>query len=226
MGPQAPPDPPPPSRRETHAVRKPQVRCPRLRPQRPVDRPRPSHTSVVPGSRPPAPLLRRDFSLAHRPERAALHIVGLGYQVTEINGRPVSDALLDPPASQYDRTAYARTFDVTGLLHEGEKTIGVELGRSYASGVGGPEAVWASEPRPLAQLDIALPDGGRRRVVSDGSRRMADGPTRDWMFLGEHHDARAEKTGWTTPDTTTRPGDPRPNSPHPPGLWSRRTCPQ
>ncbi|MFJ3779039.1 family 78 glycoside hydrolase catalytic domain [Streptomyces sp. NPDC090075] len=168
-----------------------------------------------PGSRPPAPLLRRDFGLAHRPEHATLHIVGLGYQMTEINGRPVSDALLDPPPSQYDRTAYSRTFDVTGLLQEGENTIGVELGRSYASGVGGPEAVWASEPRLLAQLDITLPDGGRRRVVSDGRWRMADGPTRDWMFLGEHHDAREEKTGWTTPGYDDSAWGPAPEQPAP-----------
>ncbi|MFF7882194.1 alpha-L-rhamnosidase N-terminal domain-containing protein [Streptomyces sp. NPDC020794] len=122
--------------------------------------PRPS-----PGGQPPAPLLRRDFRLADRPERAELHIAGLGYSVAEINGRAVSDALLDPPSSHYDRTAYSRTIDVTELLHEGENTLGVVLGRSYVSGVGGPDAVWACEPRLLAQLDIVL--SGRSCGLAD-----------------------------------------------------------
>jgi alpha-L-rhamnosidase len=123
----------------------------------------------------------------------------LGYHTTEINGRPVSDALLDPPPSQYDRTVFSRTIDVTGLLQKGPNTLGTVPVRSYVSGVAGPEAAWASEPRLLAQLDITLLTGETQRIVSDDTWRVADGPVRDWMFLGEHHDARAEEPGWTTP---------------------------
>jgi alpha-L-rhamnosidase len=135
--------------------------------------------------------------------------------VAEINGRPVSHALLDPPPSQYDKTAYSRTVDVTALLREGENTIGVELGRSYVSGVGGPESVWASEPRLLAQLDVTLWGGTMQRIVSDGTWRMLDGPTRDWMFLGEHHDARAGKPGWTMPGYDASSWQPAPEQPAP-----------
>ena len=172
--------------------------------------PRPS-----PGGHPPAPLLRRDFRLADRPERAELHIAALGYYVAEINGRAVSDALLDPPPSQYDRTAYSRTIDVTELLREGENTLGVVLGRSYVSGVGGPDAVWACEPRLLARLDIVLRNGGTRRIVSDRTWQMADGPIRDWMFLGEHYDARAEEPGWTTPSYDASSWQAAPEQPAP-----------
>ncbi|MFF3372272.1 family 78 glycoside hydrolase catalytic domain [Streptomyces sp. NPDC002680] len=174
-----------------------------------------------PGEQPAAPLLRRDFRLPCPPEHAELHIAALGYHHTEINGRAVSDALLDPPPSQYDRTAFSRTIDVTELLHEGENALGVMLGRAYVSGVGGPEAVWTSEPRLLAQLDITLPGGETLRIVSDDAWRMADGPVRDWLFLGEHHDARAEKPGWTTPSYDTSSWSAAPQQPVP----TRRVVP-
>ncbi|MFB4420781.1 family 78 glycoside hydrolase catalytic domain [Streptomyces sp. QL37] len=152
-----------------------------------------------PGQQALAPLLRRQFTIEDQPERAVLHISALGYFDAEINGRPVTDGLLDPPPSQYDTTAYSRTIDVTGLLRKGENTIGVMLGRSYVSGVGGPQSVWVTEPRLLAQLEVTSADGSTQRIATDDSWQMSDGPLRDWMFLGEHYDARAVKENWTTP---------------------------
>lgn len=124
-----------------------------------MDRTGQPRRTLAPGRQAPAPLLRRDFRLEHRPERAELHISALGYYDAEINGRPVSDGLLDPPPSQYDRTVFSRTIDVTKLLHAGPNTLGVMLGRAYVSGVGGPQSVWATEPRLLAQLDITSAGG-------------------------------------------------------------------
>jgi alpha-L-rhamnosidase len=152
-----------------------------------------------PGTQAPSPLLRREFRLAGGVARAELQLATLGYSEAWINGQRVSDALLDPPLAQYDRTAYARTVDVTSLLREGDNVLGVALGRAYASGVGSAGTSWATEPRLLAQLDVISHDGDTQRIVSDGTWRMADGPTRDWMFLGEHHDARVGEPRWSEP---------------------------
>lgn len=154
---------------------------------------------AVHGSQPPAPLLRRTFELRHSPAHAQLQIVGYGYYSARINGAPVSDAVLDPPPSQYDQTAFCRTIDVTSLLRSGANAIGVMLGRSYVSGVAGPGGPWTSEPRLLLQLDVTFADGQTQRLVSDGSWKMAGGPIRDWMYYGEEYDARQEIPGWTLP---------------------------
>ncbi|XVQ11559.1 family 78 glycoside hydrolase catalytic domain [Spirillospora sp. CA-255316] len=157
------------------------------------------------GQQNPAPLLRREFRLGERVANAKLSIVGLGYYEAWINGRRVGDQVLDPPPSAYDQTAYSRTFDVTPALNRGDNAIAVTLGRGYFATpktspdlFGLSKAPWRAEPRLLAQLDIELTDGTTQRVVSDGSWRIADGPTRDALYFGEHYDARRASPGWTS----------------------------
>ncbi|GHB60056.1 hypothetical protein GCM10010306_062030 [Streptomyces umbrinus] len=158
------------------------------------------------GEQNPAPLLRREFRLGRRVAHARLDIVGLGYHEAWINGRRVGDQVLDPPPSAYDRTAYSRDFDVTALLHRGDNVIAVTLGRGYLATpetghdlFGLSRAPWRVEPRLLAQLDIAFTNGTTARVVSDRDWKIADGPTLDALYFGEHHDARRARPGWTRP---------------------------
>ncbi|NUU25933.1 MAG: family 78 glycoside hydrolase catalytic domain [Streptomycetaceae bacterium] len=156
------------------------------------------------GEQNPAPLLRREFGLDKRVANAKFSIAGLGYYEAWIDGRRVGDQVLDPPPSAFDQTAYSRTFDVTRMLRKGAHAIGVTLGRGYFAApgmspdlVGQANAPWRAEPRLLAQLDITFTDGTARRIVSDGSWKIADGPTRDALYLGEQYDARQAHPGWT-----------------------------
>ncbi|MGI3224239.1 family 78 glycoside hydrolase catalytic domain [Streptomyces sp. GTA36] len=158
------------------------------------------------GQQSPAPLLRRGVPLGKRVAQAKFSIVGLGYYEAWINGRRVGDQVLDPPPSAYEQTALSRTFDVTNSLRKGDNVIAVTLGRGYFSAptfspdiFGLSKAAWRDEPRLLAQLDITFTDGTTQRVVSDRNWKIADGPTRDVLYLGEHHDARQAKPGWTSP---------------------------
>lgn len=156
------------------------------------------------GQQSPAPLLRREFRLDKRVADARLSIAGLGYYEAWVDGRRVGDQVLDPPPSAYDQTAYSRTFDVTDSLRKGDNVIAVTLGRGLFSTptfspdlFGYSQAPWRAEPRLLAQLDVTFTDGSTQRVVSDGSWKIADGPVRDALYLGEHYDARQAKPGWT-----------------------------
>ncbi|MFC8427979.1 family 78 glycoside hydrolase catalytic domain [Streptomyces sp. NPDC057253] len=160
------------------------------------------------GKQNPAPLLRRRFGLGKRVARAEFSIVGLGYYEAWINGHRVGDQVLDPPPSAYGQTAYSRTFDVTKALRGGDNALAVTLGRGYLSTpsttpatiFGLSKAPWTQEPRLLAQLDIVFSDGTRRRVVSDDTWKITDGPTLDALYFGEHYDARRARPGWTSPD--------------------------
>jgi alpha-L-rhamnosidase len=167
------------------------------------------------GNQPAAPLLRRTFELSQTVTQAILRIVGYGYYAAQINGSSVSDAVLDPPPSQYDQTACCRTIEVTSLLRSGANAIGVVLGRSYVSGVAGPGGPWTSEPRLMLQLEMTLANGKTQRVISDGGWKMADGPTRDWMYYGEDYDAQREIPGWTLPSFDDSGWAPAPVQPAP-----------
>ncbi|MFJ1812367.1 MULTISPECIES: family 78 glycoside hydrolase catalytic domain [unclassified Streptomyces] len=157
------------------------------------------------GQQNPAPLLRRRFRLDKRVAHARFSIAALGFYEAWIGGRRVGDQVLDPPPSVYDQTAYSRTFDVTDSLRKGDNVIAVTLGRGYFATprfspdvFGLSQAPWRSEPRLLAQLDVIFTDGTTRRVVSDGSWKIADGPVRDTLYLGEHYDARRAVPDWTS----------------------------
>lgn len=182
------------------------------------------------GAQNPAPLLRREFSVSGNIIKARLKIVGLGFYEAHINGQRVGDHFLDPPPSQYNKTAFSRTFDVTSLVKSGDNAIGVELGRSYFASPAPPagfdlgdvlfglsEAEWWEEPRLLARLQLTMQDGSKHVVVSDDQWKIADGPRRDSLYYGEIFDAREAIEGWTLPsfddaDWASAPEQPAPTT--------------
>lgn len=155
---------------------------------------------------PPAPRLRREFTLDAPVDEARLYISGLGYSVSHLNGERVGDAVLDPGQTDYSDSVLYVTHDVTDLVEEGENAIGVELGRGFYGIMTGNawnwrDAPWFSDPELRALLVVTHPDGSETVVGTDATWRTSDeGPTRyDEVFVGETYDARQEQPGWTTP---------------------------
>jgi alpha-L-rhamnosidase len=151
-----------------------------------------------------APLLRRKFAVDGSVRRARLYASGLGYADLRLNGRAVTDAVLDPGFTDYDHTVLYVTHDVTDLLQAGGNMVGAELGRGFF-GLKTPnawrwhQAPWTAEPRLLARLVIEYDDGRTTEVVSDESWRITGGPTiSDDLYTGETYDARRALLGWDT----------------------------
>ncbi|GAA4615154.1 family 78 glycoside hydrolase catalytic domain [Actinoallomurus liliacearum] len=154
---------------------------------------------------PPLPILARQFDLGKDVRAARLYITALGLYDATINGRPVSDAVLEPPNTDYRKRVVYSTYDVTGLLRKGGNAIGVRLGNGtynvaptadrYTKYVGAQGA-----PRLLAQLEVTLKDGTTERIATDASWRTDLGPTTfsQW-YGGEDEDARREQAGWDRP---------------------------
>ncbi|MEU4197666.1 family 78 glycoside hydrolase catalytic domain [Kribbella sp. NPDC026611] len=152
-----------------------------------------------------APLLRRGFSVDGAVRRARLYASGLGYADLRLNGRAVSDAVLDPGFTAYDHTVLYSAHDVTELLQAGDNVVGAELGRGFF-GMNSPnvwrwhQAPWTADPRLIARLVIEYDDGRTAEVVTDSSWRITGGPTlSDSLYLGETYDARRALPGWDTP---------------------------
>ena len=151
----------------------------------------------------PELLLRKGFALGGQPiSRARLYVAGLSYPYVSINGRPISDHVLDSTFTAYDKTVDYSTFDVTQLMRGGSNAIAVSLGNGfYAGGADDyPASGQAWQPaQPTLKLELEVWDatGKATRVLSDGSWKVATGPTTANAPDVESYDARLEKPGWT-----------------------------
>ncbi|WP_238174168.1 family 78 glycoside hydrolase catalytic domain [Kribbella kalugense] len=149
-----------------------------------------------------APLLRRAFAVDGVVRRARLYASGLGYADLRVNGQAVTDAVLDPGFTAYDRTVLYSTHDVTALLEAGQNVVGAELGRGFF-GLTSPnvwrwhQAPWTADPRLIARLVVEYDDGRVDEVVTDEAWRITGGPTlSDSLYTGETYDARRALPGW------------------------------
>ncbi|MGH3209902.1 MAG: family 78 glycoside hydrolase catalytic domain, partial [Trebonia sp.] len=153
----------------------------------------------------PAPYLRRSFTLAGPVATARLHITALGLYEARLNGRRVGDAFLAPGWTDYGQRVLYQSYDVTGLLRDGENVLGALLGDGWYCGFVGFDAKRAGAhygpaPELLAQLEVTLEDGSVVRVVSDGEWQGRFGALRHAdLLMGERHDLRLEQPGWDAP---------------------------
>ncbi len=151
----------------------------------------------------PAVYLRKEFSAIHPLSYAVANICGLGLNELYINGKKVSNELLNPAYTDYQKRVFYQSYDVTPYLRNGQNTIGVILGngwfnlviphvlRYYA-------ADYIDTPRLLFQLDIFNADGTKSSVVSDPTWKFTtQGPIRfNNILSGETWDANREINGW------------------------------
>ncbi len=149
----------------------------------------------------PARYLRREFAVTKKVTRATAYICGLGFFDLYLNGAKVSQDVMDPALSEYDKATYVVTFDVTDRLNEGANALGVILGNGRFFGPRLQEGLQFTRfgyPKLLLQLEVEYVDGTKTTVVSDASWRLTtEGPIRaNNEYDGEEYDARMEMPGW------------------------------
>ncbi|MBP3520220.1 MAG: alpha-L-rhamnosidase N-terminal domain-containing protein, partial [Oscillospiraceae bacterium] len=67
-------------------------------------------------------------------KKACLMITALGVYEAELNGKKVGDILFAPGYTYYHRQLQAQSYDVTGMLREGENLLRVYLGQGWYCG--------------------------------------------------------------------------------------------
>ncbi|MGI8907553.1 MAG: family 78 glycoside hydrolase catalytic domain [Candidatus Sumerlaeaceae bacterium] len=152
----------------------------------------------------PARMLRRDFNATQQIKRATAHVSGLGLFELYVNGSRISDNVLQPALTDYDKQVPYVTFDVTEKLKPGANSIGVWLGngRYFAPRLAIPVTTRTfGYPKLLLQLEVEYTDGTSARIVSDESWKLTtEGPiTANNEYDGEDYDARKELPGWCSP---------------------------
>jgi hypothetical protein len=156
-------------------------------------------------STPPLPIFRGTFSVNKPAVRATLFLSGLGESEAMLNGKPVTQAVLTPGWTDYRKTVFYDTYDVTRLLHAGANAIGVMLGNGMynVQGVEGRYTKFVGsfgQPKLIAELRIHYGDGSTEIVSSSEHWKTASGPILfSSIYGGEDYDARRAMPGWTLP---------------------------
>ena len=163
--------------------------------------------------------LRRDIQLKGKVRQATVHIVGLGFYELTINGQKVGDSEFTPLWSDYNKSIFYNTYDVTAPLKtsQGDRPsvscpshgvcppvrLQVLLGNGFYNELGKRYAkmkISFGPPTLLFRLHIDYEDGTADDVVSDASWQWAPSPiTFNSIYGGEDYDARLEEpTDWQT----------------------------
>lgn len=146
-------------------------------------------------------LLRQTFAIDGEIASASVYATALGLYMLSVNGIPVTDAVLTPGWTEYDKRLLYQIWDVTHLLQYGENAVCAMLGAGWFKG---DLASWTSQSRVyggrtalLMQMEIRYTDGRRQMVITDDTWRCSDGPVLfSELYHGELYDARLEKPGW------------------------------
>lgn len=163
-------------------------------------------TAVVPVR--PEPMLRTVFTVAKPVGSARLYVTARGTYRFFVNGGRVGDDYLNPGLTQYNKTHYYQTYDVTSQLRPGRNAMGAMLAEGWWRGgmtyVGENWNFFGDRSSLLAKLVITYTDGTTDTVVTDPFtwRCLDDGPLLcGSLFQGEVYDAQraAGLEGWSTP---------------------------
>ena len=131
---------------------------------------------------------------------ATAYVCGLGFYEFSLNGKKVGDSEFAPLWSDYDKSVYYNTYDVTELLQNGENAVGVLLGNGFYNVQGGRYRklqISFGPPTLLFELVVNYEDGTHTVIHSDNGWKYDLSPiTFNCIYGGEDYDARGEQKGW------------------------------
>lgn len=151
----------------------------------------PSHNAM--------PILRTVFSTDKQVASARIYVTARGIYELYLNGSRVGDDYYNPGLSQYDKTLFYQTYDVSNQIKPGDNALGAMLGEGWWSGLLSFGTNWnyfGDRQSLLAKLVITYTDGTKKVITTND---------RDWKYfnsgpliyssllMGEAQDARREK---------------------------------
>lgn len=140
-------------------------------------------------------ILNREIQLNKKVSSAVAHICGLGFYQLTINGFPVGESLFAPSWSNYDKTVFYNSFDVTEFMSDHSNIqLEVLLGNGFYNEQGGRYRkllVSYGPPTLLFRMEINYTDGTSEQIVSDEHWCYRLSPiTFNSIYGGEDYDAR------------------------------------
>lgn len=149
-------------------------------------------------------LYRKAFSCGNKLKKAKLYICGLGHFEGWLNGKRISDHVLEPGWTDYNKTCFYTAYDVTHLMKEGKNTLLVKLGDGMFNVPGGRYVYYErsyGKCKLLVQLMITYEDGSRDCMITDPTWKMVSSPIRFCcIYGGEDYDGRLWKPEYLRSD--------------------------
>jgi len=170
---------------------------------------------------PPAPWVRKVFTLTDAPDRATAYVNVMGYYELYVNGQKVGDEVLAPAVSDLSQRSFYQTYDIGKLLRPGRNCVGLWLGSGWRRGAGA-----------IARMQIETTAGGTPVILGTDNTWTCAPSTHSLLgkwehgnFGGECVDARREIAGWNQAECTAGEWSPVREISAPTGIVLAQTCP-
>lgn len=150
----------------------------------------------------PAAYFRKGINLTKTVASARAYVGAAGFFELMINGSKISDELINPMFTRYDKRNLYVVYDITSQLLNGDNMMGVVLGNGWYNHQSWSEwdfhkAMWRDRPTFCMEVHVQYTDGTSETVYSDNTWKTALGPiVFNSIYTGEHYDARKELPGW------------------------------
>ena len=149
--------------------------------------------------------VRGTFRVKGMVREAYAYTTALGLYNFFLNGEKVGEDEMTPGWTSYRKNLLYQTYDVTGLLHEGENAAGAMLAAGWYKGVMGLTKArnnYGDQTAFAMQLVIRYEDGSEETVCTGGDWSGCDSPVVfSESYDGEIYDARLEIPGWAEAET-------------------------
>ena len=148
--------------------------------------------------------IRKDFATKGKVKRAVAYVAGLGVYEFYVNGQRMGGSqALQPAPTDYRKTIYYNTFDVTSLLTE-KNAIAIKLGNGRMFPMRLEKAYktpFFGYPKCRINVKVEYENGKTETWATNNTWKLSfDGPIRsNNEYDGEEYDARRELAlkGWT-----------------------------
>lgn len=154
-----------------------------------------------------APVFKKTFTLGAF-STAKIAVCGVGFYVLLVNGERVSDELLTPPFTAYDKKLLYQVYDLSDRLVVGENTVEITCGNGWFNELESTSwdfdhAAWKATPRAICEIEV----DGKTALVTDSSWQTAESKTVfNSLRCGETYDARKEIKDYESACIARAPG--------------------
>ena len=112
---------------------------------------------------------KKKFNAKKDIKSATLCVSAIGIYNAEINGKAVTDSVLNPGITHYYKRTQYQEYDVTALI-EKENEIKIGVGNGWAAGYfgyNGKRGVFANHTSLIAEMTVCYTDGSGESIVTD-----------------------------------------------------------
>ena len=150
-------------------------------------------------------ILRKEFSNGGKTvSDAVAYVSGMGHYEMRINGKKVGDSEFAPLWSEYSKTIYYNTYDITEMLRKGDNAVSMLLGNGFFNVQRGDRysklMTSFGAPQMIMRIVVNYSDGTSQTIVSNPSWKYTLSPiTFNSIYGGESFDARLVQQGFDMP---------------------------